>query len=155
MPTSKILENIGWLDTTSKRFSSRLLPDFCYQKLRCFWARMARTPPTLPRWPTRSRTLIILTSNVLKCFPYAGSFFNYYILRFRGAFKAHVDVHSFMFFFLIVPAYHIHATSRLWGWLTPAFPEKHSHFVLFLVIRLARCDGVVLRSCPKIFSEGI
>lgn len=28
------LENTGWLDTTSKRFSSWLLPDFCYKKLR-------------------------------------------------------------------------------------------------------------------------
>lgn len=151
MPTSKILENIGWLDTTSKRFSSRLLPDFCYQKLRCFWARMARTPPTLPRWPTRRWTLIILTSNVLKCFPYAGSFFNYYILRFRGAFKAHVDVHSFMFFFLDCACLPHTRHKPLMGLVDPCISREAFTFRTIF----GNTFGKMWWGCPKIFSEGI
>ena len=152
---------------------------------------MARTPPTPPRWPTRRRTLIILTSNVLKCFPCAGSFLTiprtprvlFFLTtlpikpatialkighlalpgtrRIQGSCRCSF-FHVFLSWLCLAstewtsykssegfggPAYHIHATSRLLGWLT--FPEKHSHFVLFLVIRLARCDGVVLGSFLK------
>lgn len=74
-----MLEDIGWLHTTSKRFSSRLVPDFCYQKLR--WLLLgqdAQDPADPAKMTHKEKDTYYSDSKCIEMLPTCGALIIYF-----------------------------------------------------------------------------